>query len=585
MKIADLFAAIGVNIDKRQWNAANKAIDGLSDKFQDAAGRWRASNGRFLTSAERMAAGLKNAGEAGEKALAKLESGMLRVAKYGAVAAGVGFGVLVKKSISLSSTVEDTKLQIAGMLALSKKTDLADQVGNADKLYADLQKRAASLPGTTAEYAQMLGVLTQPLTGAGLGLQDLEDLTVNAVVAAKALGVAWDVGARDIDQAVRGQFHATDQLTGKLLGAMGYVGEKGRKRFNAMTAAQRAAVIKAALTQKQLTQLAEAQGKTFSGRLGQLQDAAEQTLIKIGAKLFEALGPTMDRLSTWIANNQAAIDAFAAKLGDKLVAAFDTMGAALSWIVDNRDTVFEVLEGVALWIGMIGAKAIWARLKGAGPLFKQFLRFEVFIKIFKALEDKIGVVGAAIAAAFAVGGVNQLIGGVETLISKLGLATVAAKELAAAESGGGKAGLGSKLLNAGKRLIPAGAATAGATYAAIAAGGYGTYKLLQYGLDHPIDQTTTHLDDFGKSRTANGIAADPYQKAFEHWVALKRMGVDAPAPHREDFQPTYPTIAGAQTTTKNVTVNITNHVATDDPKGFIDDLNRQAADAAEDHGP
>jgi hypothetical protein len=56
------------------------------------------------------------------------------------------------------------------------------------------------------------------------------------VVAAKALGVEWEAAARDIDQALRGQFHSTDQFTGKLLGSAGFKGEAGRKRFNAMSA-------------------------------------------------------------------------------------------------------------------------------------------------------------------------------------------------------------------------------------------------------------------------------------------------------------------------------------------------------------
>jgi hypothetical protein len=64
----------------------------------------------------------------------------------------------------------------------------------------------------------MAGMLTQPITDAGLGMKDLEDLTVNSVVAAKALGYQWDLAARDIDQALRGQFHATDPFAGKMLG-------------------------------------------------------------------------------------------------------------------------------------------------------------------------------------------------------------------------------------------------------------------------------------------------------------------------------------------------------------------------------
>ncbi len=319
VEVASLFARLGLNVDKGAWGKGNKAIDGMKSAL-------------------------------------------------GGLALYFGGKFLGKSLLGFNSTVEDTKNQIAGMLALSKKTNLSDEAANAEMLYANLQKRAASLPGTTAEYAQMLGMLTQPVTAAGLGLQELEDLTVNAVVAAKGLGVNWEVAARDIDQALRGQFKSVDQLTGKLLSSMGYAGEAGRAKFNALSAKQRASVVKAALTQKQIAQLAEAQGKTFSGRLSTLQDAAQQFLGKVGKALFGALGSTIDRVTTWIAENQQAIEDVANTIGTVLAAAFAAVSEAIGFFIEHSDLAKAILIALAIVATAFGVAAAAAWIAATWPL-------------------------------------------------------------------------------------------------------------------------------------------------------------------------------------------------------------------------
>jgi hypothetical protein len=393
IKIADLFARLGIEVDQRELAGAHRAVGQLRDEM----GRFRKADPSPW--------------------VAKWNEGMasLRKSIKGvALGLGLGVGAAVVKGVMLNATVEDTKNQIAGMLALSKKTDLADQLGVADKLYANLQRRAASLPGTTAEYTQMLGQITQPVTAAGLGLQDLEDLAVNATVAAKALSISWDVAARDIGQALRGQFNSVDQLTGTLLGSMGYVGEKGRKRFNEMSAAQRGAVLKAALTQKQITQLAERQGQSFSGRLSQLQDAAAQFLARIGKGLFDALGPAIDRMSAWMESNQAAIQSFASTVGAVIAGAFSAIGAVIGWLIDHGDVARALLLGLAglgatmaaSWvIAAAPVIAVVAALTAVGyaaiKLYKNWGRIAAFLKTsIRGVGQAFAAVGRGLAAPF-----------------------------------------------------------------------------------------------------------------------------------------------------------------------------------------
>jgi hypothetical protein len=280
--------------------------------------------------------------------------------KLGAIAAGAfGMRAAGKALIGFNSTVEDTKIQIAGMLALAKKTDLSSEVGNANRLFASLQKRAATLPGTTMEYARMAGMLTQTITDAGLSMKDLEDLTVNSVVGAKALGVEWQAAARDIDQALRGQFHSVDVFTGKLLGSVGYKGEEGRAKFNALGAEQRASELKRALTQKQLTELAEAAGNTFSGVLSTLQDTIGQFAGKVGLPLFKAITAEIKSWNKWIDANSDKVDDIAKTLGEGLVKGFMIVKDALGFLVQHADTLIALGK---VWAGV----KIGQMLGGAG---------------------------------------------------------------------------------------------------------------------------------------------------------------------------------------------------------------------------
>lgn len=284
----------------------------------------------------------------------------------GLVALGAGaFGLQKAGSalIGFNATVQDTKLQIAGMLALARKTDLNVELKTADDLFARLQARAKSLPGTTAEYAKMAGMITQPIIDAGLSMKDLEDLTVNSVVAAKALGVAADVAARDIDQALRGQFHSVDVFTGKILGSAGFKGEDGRAKFNAMSTSGRAETLRAALMQKQLTQLAAAQGQTFNGIFSTFRDNLEMTLGKVGMPLFRAITKELQGWNTWLDQNQAKVNEWAEKFGRGLVEGFRYVKDAVGFLVDHAGLLISIGK---VWLAVKAANMVGGLISRAG---------------------------------------------------------------------------------------------------------------------------------------------------------------------------------------------------------------------------
>jgi hypothetical protein len=123
-----------------------------------------------------------------------------------------------------------------------------------------------------------------------------------------------------VNQAIMGQFHSVDQLTGRILGSLGYVGEEGRKRFNDLSKAQRAAVLKQALTQKQLAQLADAQSKNASGRWDTFKAQVQETLGRVAAPLFAKLSTLLASVNDWLDKNGDAVEKVAAVIGSVLAA-------------------------------------------------------------------------------------------------------------------------------------------------------------------------------------------------------------------------------------------------------------------------
>lgn len=273
----------------------------------------------------------------------------------GAVVGYFGAREAGKALIGFNARVETTKVQIAGMLALAKKTDLADQARTAEAMYARLQKRAMTLPGTTQEYVDMAGKLTRVVIDSGGTVKDIEDMTVGATVAAKGLGEQWEVAARDIEQALMGRYNTTDPFSSKVLGSIGYKGEEGREKWRQLSEEKRLMEMKRGLGQKQFEQMGEAQGATFSGVLSTLQDNFEQIVGKIGLPLFKAITAEVKSWNSWLDANKERVDEIAKSLGEGLVKGFTIVKDALGLLVRNADT-------------LITLGKVWAVVKIGGML-------------------------------------------------------------------------------------------------------------------------------------------------------------------------------------------------------------------------
>jgi TP901 family phage tail tape measure protein len=169
--------------------------------FTDAAGRARAENGRFLTIAERAAAGIRNQGNAAQQA-----SGQFNLLKnaFSGLAAAFGAGFALTKVIADVKEL-DTNLRRLGTVgvdvakispALSKLSDELGGVASKAELAAASYQAASAGFSDTAGNINILRAATKAAVG---GLADTQAVTEVLVKTLNSYGLAGDQAAEVTD--------------------------------------------------------------------------------------------------------------------------------------------------------------------------------------------------------------------------------------------------------------------------------------------------------------------------------------------------------------------------------------------------
>ena len=110
--------------------------------------------------------------------------------RLGAAAAGY-FGIRagVKHLIGFNATMEQSKIQMAGMIQLSTDMDAAASSKASSTLVDNLQKKAKASVGTTQDMFNMASLTPPPALSAGPGLSDLPASTPQAFVPAMPFAI------------------------------------------------------------------------------------------------------------------------------------------------------------------------------------------------------------------------------------------------------------------------------------------------------------------------------------------------------------------------------------------------------------
>lgn len=356
--------------------------------------------------------------------------------------------------IGFNRNIEDSKNQIAGMMAFAKKTLITEELQNANTLYDMLRNKARSLPGDTEDYVNMLGLITNPLTKAGATLQEMSDITAHAFVLAKAFGGTWQEAGRDVrDFLNTGQLYARDKFLRTILNPLGYdANDESRAKLAKMGIKQRLALLKQAIDNPTAKSIEERLQGSMGGRIDTLKDTLKQTAGKAGEALFNSLKTSITQLTAWLDANQERISAWAYKIGGYINTGFGYIKDAILWLADHKDVALSALGAIGVGFLVLAGRAAYAWAASAAPLVGVGGLIWIFLKLREYTSDLTAAVitlGIAIAAAFAYKKINAWINGIKS-------ATSAVSALSSAQAAAGMSSAGSFVNSAGPGF-PAGA--------------------------------------------------------------------------------------------------------------------------------
>jgi tape measure domain-containing protein len=316
--------------------------------FTDAAGRARAENGRFLTSAERAAAGIEAQGRAAQQASGKFNG--LRNAL-----ASLGAGLAVRKAFVDASELESAQARI-GLLTknFSQLTGIQEVAANAAKKFNLSQ--AESL-GTLTDLGNRIGPT-------GASLQDVANVyegfntllalnkvnTQNAASATLQLNQALGSG-----RLAGEEFNAISEATPQLLDAVAKVMGRNRSELKQLASDGKISsqVLIEALTRIR-TEGAEDLETAFAGAFGatrRFNAALEDFSATIGTELLPALTPLISGATEIL------------RLFGRLPGPVRTLIAAVAGLT----AAFVVLApAISTAIGLLGGLSL-ATLAAAGP--------------------------------------------------------------------------------------------------------------------------------------------------------------------------------------------------------------------------
>lgn len=292
-----------------------------------------------------------------DSSVASASSGMGMLGRLGGMVAGyLGFQQANKSLVQFNSGMEQAKITMAGLMAQAGRGNYAANIGQADELVRKMQLDARASVGTTQDFVQMASMMIQPLTMAGGSMENLRDMTRQTVAASRAMGIEATVSARDVDQAIRGMYRSVDQFTGKVLTPMGYGGEEGRRKFNALSMQQRLAELQRGLGSQAIADMAKAQETSFAGASSTFIDNMQMTLGKVGLPLFKGITAELRQWNEWLDKNQGKVEAFAKTFGQDLLSAAKAFTATMKFAAEHWKQVL----GAAVAIKATGVLASMA---------------------------------------------------------------------------------------------------------------------------------------------------------------------------------------------------------------------------------
>lgn len=276
-----------------------------------------------------------------------------------AMAGGAGAIMLAKRSlVDFNATLEGNKSTMAGLLMMNTGGGWEKNQEKSNALVDRFLIRAKETSATMADLALMGQWVTASVTAAGGSMKTLENITVGAAVAGKALGRETGDAGREISQMIGGRVEAVDVFGRQLLRSIGYA---DYQKFNKLKESQRLKLTEQALNQPALRAMAKAQSNQYAGVMSTLQDNLQITLGKVGLPLMKEITEEVKLWNSWIEKHPEKIAEMVRDVGSALKSGFGAVKSAVTWIADNKEVLLSLakaallMKGGSLIGGAIGA--------------------------------------------------------------------------------------------------------------------------------------------------------------------------------------------------------------------------------------
>lgn len=354
------------------------------------------------------------------------------------VVLGLGGGIL-----KASSAAENMALSLATVYSAVEKISFKAALDDAASIFGLIQKMAIESPATSAELMSIFSGIYGPLRRAGLGVQNILDLTKNTAVAASALGIDYQQVQRDISMMARG-VAGVDVKTFSLLQSMGLIKET-TEQWNKLAPDKRAKRLMEAMG-KMGGEAAEAYGRTWTGLSSTFKDIMDSFKRAFGTAVFARLKSTLERINKYLLENRELIESNLRDLGERVGEAFDHIvsraGILYARTVGNIDAIRakmgELLE----------------RFEAIRPIVAEGMKFAAILSVASFAFNTIApIIGGLVSV---LGFIPTLIGGIMSFAGMLSAAfgpILAAFEMFALTVS--TAGLGGALLALGEIVLAA----------------------------------------------------------------------------------------------------------------------------------
>lgn len=369
------------------------------------------------------------------------------MAKLGAAA---GIGIATYAVTKLNNELEKTQISMAAIMNANDMSTGGIQGGMkmAGDQMVKMRKDAAALPGEFSDLANIMRTVMIPGSHAGLGADQLRELSAKTMAAGAVAGLPMDMVAREMAQLMEGRAGAHNVLGMRLMGLSGDSAEK----FNKSAAPKRAEMISEALDK--FAPSVEVFKESYEGLSSTFLDNVKQFIGVATGPLFGRVKDTLKDVNGWFDKNGMTWRAWAEVVGEHFTAAFDF---ARSSIEKWGPTVFDFANNayskiVEVWrqiepvVERIGAKVAafmsdpqaWDKIERVAKLYAEL----------KVAQMAISPVGSVVTGGMSVAG----------SLTQMGAFGGAGAGAAAAGGGAGAAAGGSALAAGG---VAAGAALVG----------------------------------------------------------------------------------------------------------------------------